>query len=91
MRYFIKYLKDGNIQYVVSNIKPSDWQLKEVEPEIFKRELESIGIPYELPEDKVKKLQLENGDLIKDIALKDITIDSLQSDIGDIIKTIALI
>ncbi|MEG2741744.1 MAG: hypothetical protein RR948_05625 [Clostridium sp.] len=62
MRYFLEYDKDKKVVgWLTKNTSPTSPNLVEVEPRMFKEELLSIGVTYELEEDKIKRLEEEKA------------------------------
>lgn len=49
-----------------------------------------ILVPKPTLEEKIKQLEKENADLLKDSALKDIRIETIENDMADLMKEIAL-
>ena len=90
MRYYLEYKDNKVVGYLNQTTNSTNKKLIEVEPSIFKNELKKIGVEIELDEDKIEALQEENANLLKDSAMKDISISMLQEENASTLKDSAI-
>ena len=89
MRYFVDDRDDKKFRYIAQSRFCSDRNFREVEPHIFREILRSKGIEYELTEDKITELQIENANLILENIDKDLKIEALENENANLLLTIA--
>lgn len=85
MRYFLECDEDKKVVgWLVKNTAPVSKNLTEVEPLLFKERLLDIGITYELPEDKIERLEQEKKKLLEQVNMQDLAILDLANTISQI-------
>lgn len=87
MYFYLIYDNEGNVrEYSKSRRRIKNKDFIEVDELTFKDALKKFGFDYITAEDKIEALERENANLLKDSAMKDMSISMLQEENASILK-----